>query len=597
MQPFDSVCVRAVANELAATATGARIDRVYVASTGDAATLQLRTPGGTRRLLVSIRGPFSRIHYLSSHRKMAHPQKAPLFCMLLRKHLEGARIREVRQPGLERALALVCTGFDELGDPVDRVLLAELTGKHSNLILLEAHGTAPPRILGALRPVGEQMSRERQILPGLPYVPPPITADRLDPLTVDGDRFLAVLARPEAGNRPLGKLLGTAYHSLSQVAIGQLCKAAGLDPSRPLSDMPGSGTRLREVWERAMADLACGRFCPRMEAEPNWDFSLWCQGDSRQSVEGPSDLFDRYYGDREAAEQLAGFRQKLAKEVDNRLTRPEQRVERLEQALSPLEAEAADRFRRWGEALLAFGHGIPRGAAIARLPDPMDPDGAFLEIPLDPASSVAQNAARYFKRYGKARTARELNQGFLDAARAERDYWQSVTTHLELADDLEALQEIAQEIGLLPDVPARSRKGPSPEAPSALPARFVSPDGWEILVGRNNRQNDRLTMGAKPHDWWFHTQNIPGSHVLVRNPGKEPLPVATRDTAALLAAYYSKGRGSSKVPVVYTRRRHVRKPGGARPGYVIYDHEEVVWVTPEAGLLPGSLARPEGSSR
>lgn len=581
MQTVDSLTLAAIARELDARLTGTRIEKIHV-PTPTEMLWQLRGNREVSRLLVSVRGAFSRIHLTDV--RPDNPAQPPMFCMLLRKHLEGSRVLRVEQVGLERVVQIVTSGRDELGDPIERVLVAELTGKHSNVILLDR---PDGMILGSLRTVTSTMSRERQVYAGLPYDPPPVPANRQDPRAVTGDELLNLLSR--GGTVESAILAGV--HSLSKIAIAQICEDAGVSPKIEAQDLESEAlSRLALTWEQAFANVRGGRFHATRESGKPWDYRvLW----TRSEAPPPSDanaLLDAYYSAFERGERLEAMRASLAKEVKERLSKLANRQERMREGVEA--GERAEEFKQWGELILAYGYGLAAGAEGLDAPNYYLEGSPIVRIPLDPKLTPSENAQRYFKRYQKAKSGMEVSQRLLAEGEEECRYWESVATAIAQATRLEDLLEIKQELS--PDVPAKGRppRG-TKKPPESQPSRFVSSDGLEILVGRNNRQNDLLTLKlARPDDWWFHTQVIPGSHVLVRGVSGE-LPERTRDEAAMLAAWFSQARASSKVPVVYTKKRFVKKPSGAKPGMVIYEQERTLYVTPDAEAI-ARMTREEG---
>lgn len=535
-QPFDSIAAASVVAELNRSIVGARIDKIQQPS--PFVLVLLLRGKGTKRILFSARGPFSRVH--PTTRKVTPPARAPAFCMFLRKYIEGGKIVAVRQLGLERAIAFDIRTTDEMGDSVGRTLLAELTGSHSNFLLLDEGGV----IMTALRHVGETMSRVRQILPGLKYEPPPIDPRKADPRAFDPAAVVLAGALDKA-------LLGQV-HSLSRAAIGRICASAGLDPGKKAEDLSHEeGKGLSRAWRDQMAALAEGQFEPRLAGE----------------------VLDAYYGDWEDRQEREVLRAHLARAVQERVTRLLARIEQGEGILGS--ADEADRYRLYGDLLLTWAHQVRLGEIEAVLQDPATGDP--VDVPLDPQRSPVENAQMHYRAYKKALSARRVQERLVAEARSELADWRLIAEEVALADEIDHLKLVAIHFGT--DDAGRPR--PLTEG---LPDRFRSTDGLEILVGKNNRQNDMVTTRlSKPEDWWFHAQKAPGSHVVVRaSASGAALPTRTCQEAALLAAWYSKARQDTRVAVAYTLRKHVRKPNGARPGFVIYDHERILVVQPDA---------------
>jgi predicted ribosome quality control (RQC) complex YloA/Tae2 family protein len=568
MHVMDSLTVAATVHELRHLVVGSRIDRIHLPTAWEMVWI-LRGPGGARRLLFSARGVHARLHL--TERRFENPAQPPAFCMLLRKHLEGARILRIEQPGLERVVQIVCTGRDELGDPTERALVAEITGKHANWLLLDRPWG---NILGLLRPVSERESRERQLLPGLPYDPPPVPADRLDPGAFDP---LSLPVGPGATDRPVREVLLARVHSLSRAALGELLAAAGIDPTLPACQLEvAARSRLAEVWGTFRKELAEGDFRLTRTAEGFEVLRLGRPGDSLP----PGETLDAWFGARWDREAIERQRQHLHREVRERFDRLDSRRQALEGALERVDT-AAD-WKLWGDLLLTFAHEVPRGVSSHVLPDIQSDDSRLVTIPLDPTLDATQNAQRHYRRYQKARSGEQVTRDLLAAASVERTYWEGVAVAIERATDLETLAEISHEVRPPVSLPGRQRT----RSPEPRPLQLVSRDGITVWLGRNNRQNDWLTFKlARPEDWWFHARNIPGSHVLVRAEGQGELPERTLLDAAMLAAGFSQARMSSGVPVVYTRRKHVWKPSGALPGFVHYERERTVHVTPDADPL------------
>lgn len=582
MQIQDSLTLAAVVAELGRRLVGARIEKIHL-PTSHEMVWNLRAEGRSERLLFSIRGNFARLHL--TRRRFENPAQPPMFCMLLRKHMEGSRILRVEQLELERVVQIVTAGRDELGDTTERALVAEITGKHANLILLDKPwGT----IMGSLRTVTPEISRERQIMPGLPYDPPPIPKGKRDPRAVRPEDLYEIMGAGESAERNVLK----GVHSLSRSAIAQLLHESHIDPKAPGDSLEAESlSRLFAVWEHAMDLVSQGRFCPMLEKGPGWDYRVMCVGAPPEAPLDVSALLDAYYGEHETADRMGSQRAALMGQVRERLDKLTSRMESLEEAVTL--AKEAEKLREWGELIQAYGYGLEPHADHLVAENYFHADLPKVSIPLDPRLSPIENAQRYFRRYQKAKTSLETSERFLEEARADLAYWQGVASAVQLSETPAELAEIRLEVQPAGSAKANMVKA-KPGKPKAIavsePSRYRSSDGLEILVGKNNRQNDLLTMKlARPEDWWFHTQNIPGSHVLVRADGD--LPERTREEAAMLAAYFSQARESSKVPVIYTQRRFLKKPTGAKPGFVLYEREKTLFVTPDQGAI-ATLSRP-----
>ena len=551
IQHFDSVSLAAVAAELRSLGEG-RIDKVGQPSAAEL-YLKFRAGGRNHRLYFNLRGPWARAHLTA--RSLPNLPRPSAFVMLLRKYMEGARLLRVEQPGLERAIHLVVAGRDELGDPYERRLVVELIGSYANAFLLDDRGV----ILGLARPVTEEMCRIRQLGVGLPYAGPPVSSK-----ASFLDATASALGAAIAGDPAKG--LAEHFSGLGRIAIAQLLSAA-----EPIADRH----RVVETLGLAIANLRDGVFHPRWEAGPGWNYAMfWTRSVPPPSGPGASEILDAYYTARETESATASLRARLVVEVEGRMSRTRDRLEAWERQI--LESDRADREREIGELILANLHRIAPGVERVVVEDYFDPDLPQTTLSLDARLSPSENAQRYFRRARKLRAAREAVARLLAEGRETIAYEESVAVSIRQAVDLEALQEIARELS--PPDP-RSRQ---PEPPPR-PLRFRSVDGLTILVGKNNRQNDLLTFKiAGPRDLWLHAQNLPGSHVIVE---AADVPERTLREAAAIAAYFSAGREAGRVRVAYTLRKHVRKPRGARPGMVVYDHERTLLAEPDAALI------------
>lgn len=610
-QHGDGLGLRGVAAELRALGEP-RIDKVGQVAPR-AFYLNLRAGGANHRLLIDLRDKWARVHL--TRRSFPNLAAPTSFAMLLRKHLEGSRLLRIEQPGLERVLVLVVAGRDELGDPYERRLVLELIGTYANAILLEG---AEQTVVGAMRLVGEAMSRMRVVLPGRPYEAPP--AFGKDFLASEEEDWTAALlgqaralpspqARPQrlltpldeeeapepkrrkkAGAQGLAALLAKGVAGLGRPVAAQLVADAGLDPEAPVEALEGF-EGLFGVLREAQRALREERFVPSLQPGPGWAYRLLPPpGQEGASPRGElSAMLEAYYGRLQDEEFLGGTRQALRSEVEGLLGKQGDRLARWGQELA--QAEASERERELGELLAAHLHGIQPGSAFAEVVDFYAEGAPTIRIPLDPKLPPAANVQRHFKRFAKAKVARKKLRELLAEGEAQRAYLEGLLLAIAQAERAEDLQGIQEELDQLqgrppaPSGPRGKRKGPEPPPPIR---RYRAPEGATVWVGANNRQNDHLTYKlARPRDTWLHAQALAGAHVLVQSEGGPPSE-ADLKAAAAVAAYHSEARQATQVPVVVVPRRHVRKPNGGHVGSAIYDHEQVRFAVPaspeEAGL-------------
>ena len=569
--PFDAIFLTAVIRELQPL-LGSRVDKIQQPSR-DTVLLHLR---GRGKLLLSANVNRPRIHLTEA--SFENPAQPPMFCMLLRKHLTGGRLQEIQQPPAERSVSLIFDCTDEMGIPCRKSLILELMGRNSNLILTGAEG----RILDCLRRVDFEMSEQRQVLPGLFYRDPP-RQDKRIPQETDEAEIAGLLSAAEPGRRLDQWLLGT-FAGISPLIARELCfRFTGA------TDTPLTGLSLPALAAFLAAQFASmDSFTPvlllRGGVPAEFSYREILQyGDFMEETRcgSFSQLLDRFYTQTDRAERMRQKSQTLRKTVT---TLHERVLRKLE--LQRRERDSTlnrEQLRRMGDIVTANLHAITRGQALLRAENFYEADAPLIEIPLKPELSPQQNAAKFYKEYAKAKTAEKILTQQLAQGEAEAEYLAAVLDELSRAESEADLAEIRQELeagGYLR--PADRKK--QPKLPPSKPMEFVSGDGYHIFVGRNNRQNDQLSMKtARKDDLWLHIQKFHGTHVIIACAGVRP-PDRTVTEAAMLAAFYSQAKNGQNVPVDVTQVRNLRKPNGAKPGMVVYDRYQTVIVTPDPEL-------------
>ena len=568
---MDGLTLGFVARELEEKLAGGRVDRIWQPE-HDTVILLIRAGNENRRLLLCASASNARCHLTAA--SYPNPLEPPPFCMLLRKQLLGARVLSVRQMHGDRVLHVCFDAMDEMGDHVERRLILEVMGRHSNLILTDGTG----RILDAARHVSENMSRVRLVQPGLPYEEPP-AQDKADPAEVGPEELAERLRR--CPGQPLAKALGEQITGLSAVSAREL--ACRILP-------PGESTLREEETEEAAARL-CGFFrrMPGM-ADPRvlvdeqgtavdvFPFPYLSRELSAQEPCGSlSAALERFFGGRDARDRLNQKSASMVRLLKGQIERCEKKLTLQEEELSG--AARMEEYRVMGELIHAHLWEIQRGQAEVTLPNYYDEAGGSMTIPLDVRLSPVQNAQRYFKKYQKARSARTTAAEQREKTLRELDYLEGMLLDVGKCVGESELEEIRTELARTGYMKRVTNRREQRALPASKPYRYRSSDGIEILVGKNAAQNERLTQGARPNETWLHAKDMPGSHVIIRQ--EEEIPLATLQEAALLAAWYSKGQRSSNVPVDYTLRRYVKKPGGTPPGFVTYTHQHTVSITPD----------------
>lgn len=581
--PLDALCLSGVVHELQNALSGAKIDKIYQPGR-DEVVLALRAPAGNVKLLLSANPSHPRAHLTQISRE--NPDKPPMFCMLLRKHLSGARLLELVQPPMERVVDLRLEALDELGDRVERRLVLEAMGRHSNLILLDGEG----RIMDCLRRVDSDMSARRQVLPGLFYRLPP-AQEKLAPSSLDRAALESALAAAPEESQADKWLLDT-FGGLSPLICRELAFRAGGATDARLHQMgEGGRSRLLDELEGLLRSVQENSFTPVMlekEGHPS-DFTfqpISQYGPAVSCVPFPSfsALLDRFYEQRENQERVHQRGQDLIRSVTNARDRAARKIGLQEQELAA--TRDRERLRQFGDIITSNLHAMEKGMSRLTAADFYDPECPQIHIPLDPLLTPQQNAAKYYKEYNKAKTAESILTLQLEKGRRDLDYLNSVLEAIALAEGERDLQEIRQELTDTGYLRRPSKARDRGKRVASKPMEFRSSSGLRISVGKNNTQNDLLTTKqAFKSDLWFHTQKIHGSHVILWTEGGQP-DLTSIQEAAQLAAWFSQGRASGKVAVDYTPVKYVKKPGGALPGMVVYTTYETAYVAPD-----GELAR------
>ena len=570
--PLDAVCLQAVVAELAPQITGSRIEKIQQPAR-DQVVLLLR---GNRRLLLSASGGQPRLHLTELPRD--NPAQPPMFCMLLRKYLSGGIIESIQQALLERVVTLTVSAADELGERSQFSLILEAVARRANLILADKDG----HIIDCLRRIDFEMNPDRQVLPGLFYhLPTP--PDKVSPFTVTEEKFAALAAAAGEG-APADQWLVRTVNGLSPLVARELTFRACGSTDAPVTGHTAALWSAFAAWRDTVNEK---HFIPAMLKRSGvpMDFTYlhvgqYCGAAEEETYTSFSRLLDDFYEKREQAERVKQKGQDLVKTASNGAARLRRKIAAQEQELA--ESKNRDKWRVYGELITANLYRMERGMSRLTAQNYYDPDCADVDIPLDVRLSPQENAAKYFKKYTKAKTAEKYITAQLEKARVELTYLESVLQELTLAESEQDFNDIRAELIDGGYLRAKGRK--QPQRPSK-PREFRSTAGLRILVGRNNRQNDRLTAkDAEKWDIWLHTQRIHGSHVILCTGGAQPDEQSLLE-AASLAAYFSQAQNSTKVPVDFTQVKYVKKPAGSPPGFVNYTNYKTILADPSEELV------------
>ena len=574
---LDGIFLSKVCDELRESAVGLRVDKVQQPGR-DEIVLVLRGRNGTFRLLICVRADSPRIHF-TSH-PIQNPAVPPMFCMLLRKHLTAAKITAVRQRELDRVVFIDFDATNEIGDRVSLTLCTEIMGKYSNLILINGDG----RVIDSIKRVDITTSSVRQILPGVEYKLPP----KQDKLCLETVEIEAVLYRVASlQNKYLSSAVLESVQGVSPVAAREIAYKATGEDIFVASLTDGQKKRLFEVLSSVKALLHKEKkvYMLLENGSKPKDMCFFDVGQYEGTLtvkeyESPSFLLDDFFYERDRINRITHRAQELFKLLNTLLERTSRKLNLQREELK----RCADReqLRLYGELITANLHSLQKGACAYEVPNYYDSMNT-VRIPCDPALTPTENANKYYKEYRKSKTAEVMLTKLIDQGEAELVYFETVLDELSRADSDAEQAAVRQELsegGYIKSKNVSKSRAPK----SLLPIEYLSSDGYRILVGRNNIQNDRLSMKtAAKSDVWLHTQSFPGSHVIIVSQNGEVSDRAIEE-AAVIAACHSKASESSLVPVDYTRVKALKKPVGAKPGKVIYHEYYTITVNPDKKL-------------
>ena len=575
--PFDAVFMSCLRSEIEDRTAGNKIDRVQQPER-DVIILTMKGA----KLLISLNASSGRVQITEEN--FENPMTPPMFCMLLRKHLTGGRILSVTQPPFERVFDFEIEVYDALGALKTRHLIAELMGRYTNLILTDEEMI----IIDCIRRIGFDISDKRQVLPGLKYRLPPKTGKR-SPLETGREEFINLLS--DAGDVRLDKWLNSTFDGLSPLICREIVYRAygSVDIRAGEAKSSGGFSPFYEAFFGLMDEIVKEKTSPYILTDADgrpFDYSYTeiKQYEGLYTITGCetySQLLGEFYSKRDRIERMRVKTQSVSRNIRRLRDRTERKVAAQKEEL--LLTRDRDRNRENGDLITSNIYKMKKGMTVLVAEDYYSPEGGVREIKLDPLKTPQQNAAKYYKDYTKAKTAEiHLNEQ-IAKGEGEIEYLDSVLDELERAETEKDVAEIRQELTDLGYIRA-SKTSKREKRVEQKPMRFISTSGAEILVGKNNTQNDRLTLKtAFKNDIWLHTQKIHGSHVVISTAGGEP-DENTIYEAAVLAAVYSQAKDGSNVPVDYTRVRYVKKPSGAKPGMVIYTDYKTVYVNPDESL-------------
>lgn len=571
---FDGVTIANIVYELNQELAGSRLYKIAQPEE-DELLLTFKTKDGQKKLFLSADASLPLI-YLTAESKPS-PMTAPNFCMLLRKHLQNARVIAIRQPGLERIVQMELEHLDEMGDLCRKELIIEIMGKHSNIIFCNSDHM----IIDSIKHISAAVSSVREVLPGRPYFVAN-TQEKAEILCCDYDSFVQILTGKA---QSLYKAIYNSFTGISPVLAQELCFEAGVDSDLPTTVIEQTDFRSLYRAVNTLTDrITQGNFTPCIAYEGGRPIefaavplTIYPEA-ALTPYESMSVLLETYYAQKNAVSRI---RQKSAdlRRIAQMLL--ERDVKKYDLQMKQMEDTAKrDTYRIYGELLNTYGYDAKPGARALEALNYYTNE--MITIPLDPTLSATENAKRYFDKYGKLKRTFEVLEELTVQVKAEIDHLETILSALDIAIREEDLVEIKEEMTQCGYI---RRKGPVSAKKvkvTSRPFHYVSSDGYDIYVGKNNFQNDELTFRfATGNDWWFHAKGMPGSHVVVKSKGPEELPDSTFEEAGRLAAYYSKGRELEKVEIDYIQKKHVKKPNGAKPGFVVYYTNYSLMISPD----------------
>lgn len=571
---FDGITVSAIKAEIEDKILGGRIDKVYQPEK-DEIILGIRSMGQAYKLLLTSNASNPKFHFTQTN--PSNPMTPPLFCMVMRKHLQSGKIIKIEQPDFDRILNIYVESLNELGDYSVKKLVLEIMGRHSNIILTDENNT----ILDCIKHIGHDTSSVREVLPGREYTLPP-SQGKINTLELDNNNFNEVLE-----NNPSFEIQSVIYKNytgISPIAASEICYRANVNGSTPVEALTDIQKEIVfNKFAELIEDIKANRFYPESitnEKGKTIDFSpiemTQFNGLEIKKYTSISELIESFYANRDFAYRIGQKTQDLRKLITQNIERCIRKKDIQMQTLRSIKNR--DELRLKGELLTANIYSIKKGMTTVELPNYYSENQELVAIELDSNKTPSENAQKYYKAYNKAKRTFEALKDQIKSNDEELAYLESVLTSVNNCTDEQDVKEIRRELreeGYVKKV--KNQKDKSKK--HSVPLHFISQDGFDIYVGKNNIQNDELTLKfARPRDIWMHTKNIPGSHVIIVANG-QTIPDTTLNEGAMLSAFYSKAKNSSKVPVDYTEKKNVKKPNGSKPGFVIYETNKTAYIT------------------
>lgn len=583
---LDGLVIHSLVDELSTKLIGGKVDKVYQPE-DDEIVLYIRNNKENYKLVLSCSSSNPRV-YIANDYKKENPKKAPMLCMLFRKYIQSGNIVGISQVGFERIIKISVDSLDELKEKSTKDIYIEIMGRHSNIILTHSLDN---KIIDSAKRIPTSISRVRQILPGITYELPPAQS-KLNPLhNISNSDFIDSLKSYEG---PIFKGIYSKFLGISPIISKEICYRANVNEKTAISDLSNSELNsLYNEFNNLFKDIRNNNYSPCIVVNEKVDrvvdfscISLNLYNEFKFIIkDSMSTILEDYYKTKDIKDRIHQRASDLKKSISIKLERLYHKQEKQEEELK--EAENADIYKVKGELLTAYIYMIQKGMESIEVQNFYDPNYENISISLKKNLTPSENSQRYFKKYNKLKTAKKEITSQMSINKEEIDYLENILLNIENCENLAELQDIKDELISLGYSKASGKLKSKKEIAklTTSPHEFMSSDGVKILVGKNNKQNDHLTLRiADPDDIWMHTKNIPGSHVIIKCAGKE-VSEQTIYEGAMLAAYFSKSKMSAQVPVDYTKKKHVKKPSGSKPGMVIYETNSTMYVTPTEEMV------------
>lgn len=580
---FDGLVVHAISDELSSKLVGGKIDKVYQPE-NDEIVLHIRNNKENFKLVLSASASNPRV-YLSKNYKKENPINAPMFCMLLRKYIQSGNIVSVSQVGFERIIKITVESLDELKAKTTKDIIIEIMGRHSNIILTHEEN----KIVDSIKRIPPSVSRVRQLLPGMTYVLPP-AQDKLNPLDkISKDKFKETISEFDGS---ISKCIYSKFLGISPIVSKEICFRSNLDISKPASSIDGIDfDNLYKEFSNVIFNIKDGNYSPCLAIDSSIDKLIDFSSinltlfDNLKVVhdESISSIIESFYANKDAKERINQRASDFKKSISIKLDRLYNKLKK--QKIELKESDNANIYKIKGELITAYIYMIEKGMDFVEVQNFYEEDCPLIKIDLNKNLTPSENAQKYFKRYNKLKHAKKEITTQIGLSLEEINYLENIILSIDNCDNLAELDDIKEELQKLGYMRGKVKSKKDKNNLTTKPNEFLSSDGFTILVGKNNKQNDFLTLKiANNDDLWMHTKNIPGSHVIIKTEGKE-IPESTIFEGAMLAAFFSKSKMSSQVPVDYTLKKNVKKPNGSKPGMVIYETNSTIYVTPSEELV------------